>query len=83
MNVTDSDIPDLRTAEQKSSTPNGTKVVFIGADLYSVATQHAIAVSYATGTQVSAAKFTQHLVETYGEKGVQSLSDFINSQPKA
>lgn len=83
MNATDPDVPKVKAVEQKPTAPNKTKVVFVGADLYSVATQHAIAVGYATGTLVSVAKFTQHLVETYGEQGVQSLTELINSQPKA
>ncbi|WP_411566820.1 hypothetical protein ACLIN3_27300 (plasmid) [Pseudomonas orientalis] len=83
MNATDSEVPEVKSGEQKPTSPNRTKVVFVGADLFSVATQHAIAVGYATGTIVSAAKFTQHLVEAYGDQGVKSLTELINAQPKS
>ncbi|MHB9828028.1 hypothetical protein ALQ93_200268 [Pseudomonas syringae pv. pisi] len=82
MSAIDPDTSEEPIPERRPNSGTGSKVVFIGSDLYSVVTQHAIAVSYATGTQVSAAKFTQYLVEKYGENGVQSLSEFIVSQSK-
>ncbi|WP_456017552.1 hypothetical protein [Pseudomonas fluorescens] len=83
MSVNDSESTDVVISgmSNKDSIPKKTDrpVIYIGTDLYNVATQHAIAVSYMTGTQVTPAKFTQYLIKEFGAKAVESLSASIKT----
>jgi len=83
MSANEPDIPaNLKpegSQDASSSPKSGRPVIYIGSDLYNVATQHAITVSYMTGTQVSPAKFTQYLIKEFGDQAVNSLSAFIKS----
>jgi len=83
MSANEPDIPaNFQSEVSQEASPQsktGRPVIYIGSDLYNVATQHAITVSYMTGTQVSPAKFTQYLIKEFGDQAVNSLSAFIKS----